>query len=247
MRRTLHIPTELGAPKVKIAPLSRLLALPFVLAAAIAMAQITPVDSPAGAPVSYASVSQLNTLLSQLEQTSQSTQTDLGKLRIEKWKIDSNSKKEAQSNVESIRRNLQGALPTMITELRASPENLKATFKLYRNLNVLYDVFATIVESAGAFGGKDEYQSLGNDFGTLESTRRALADRLDTLTGAKEDELTRLRAQVKTLQAAVPPPQPKKIIVDDTEPAKPAPKPKKKAVPKPTTPAATAPAAPAPK
>ena len=246
MRRRLHILTELGAPKVKIAPpsrLPRLLALPFLAAAALAMAQVTP----SSAPVSYASVSQLNTLLSQLEQTSQSTQTDLGKLRIEKWKIDSNSKREAQSNVESIRRNLQNALPAMITELRSSPENLNATFKLYRNLNVLYDVFATVVESAGAFGGKDEYQSLGNDFGTLESARRGLADRLDTLTGAKEDELNRLRAQVKTLQAAVPPPPPKKIIVDDTEPPKPAPKPKKKAVPKPTTPPAAAPAPATPK
>jgi hypothetical protein len=55
------------------------------------------------------------------------------------------------------------------------------------------------------------------------------------LAASKEDELTRLRAQVKTLSAA-PPPPPKKIVVDDTEPPK---KPVKKKVTKPKTPAAT--------
>lgn len=216
--------------------------LPFLAAAALAQA---PSNSAAGAPVSYASVSQLNTLLSQLEQTSQSTQADLSKLRIEHWKVDGNSKKLALSNVESIQRNLQTALPTMIAELRSSPENLNATFRLYRNIDALYDVMVTVVESTGAFGSKDEYQALGNDFGALEDTRRGLANRLDNLTGAKEEEINHLRAQVRTLQAAVPPPAPKKIIVDDTEPAKKPPA-KKKVVhkPKPATPADSAAAPP---
>lgn len=211
-----------------------------LLAAGAAWAQQTPSIQPTSEPpVSYASVSQLNTLLSQLEQTSQSTQTDLTKLRIERWKVDSNSKKAVQSNVDSIQRNLQNALPSMITALRGSPENVNATFKLYRNLDALYDVFATVVESAGAFGAKDEYQSLGNDFSALEATRRGLADRLDVLTNSKEEELGRLRTQVRNLQAAVPPPAPKKIIVDDDEtPKKPAPKKKapKPGATKPSTP-----------
>ena len=67
----------------------------------------------------------------------------------------------------------------------------------------------------------------------IESVRRSLGDRISALSEAKESELGRLRNQVHTLQAAIPPPQPKKVIVDDTVPAKkPAPK-KKPAVPKP--------------
>jgi hypothetical protein len=84
---------------------------------------------------------------------------------------------------------------------------------------------------SGAFGSKDEFQNLSNDVSSLESTRRALADRMDTVTGSKETELERLRTQVKTLQAN-PPAPPKKIVVDDTEPPK---KPTKKKVPKPPT------------
>ena len=64
------------------------LALPlFVIA--LAAQDVTVGQPPVEPPVPYASVSQLNGMLSQLEQASQSTQGDLGKLRIEKWKTDS--------------------------------------------------------------------------------------------------------------------------------------------------------------
>ena len=53
-----------------------------------------------GGPVSYASVTQVNGLLSQLEDSSKSTQSDLGKLRIERWKTDGSTKKQSLSDVE---------------------------------------------------------------------------------------------------------------------------------------------------
>ena len=190
----------------------------------------------AGPPVSYASVSQLNMLLSQIEQAAQGTTHDLGKLRIERWKTDSGTKRQTQNNVVSIQRNLQNALPEIINQLRASPEDLTATFKLYRNMDALFDVFGSLVEAVGAFGSKDEFQTLSNDLSAMEQGRRALADRMDNLTSSKEAELARLRTQIKA-QAAAPPAPPKKVVVDDTEaPKKPAPK--KKTTPKTTKPAA---------
>jgi hypothetical protein len=203
-------------------------------------AQITPVSP---SPVPYASVSELNGLLASLEQTSQTTQADLGKLRIEKWKMDSGYKKQTLANADSVHRNLESALPEIITQLRNSPEDLGASFKLYRNLDALYDVLSNVAESAGAFGSKDEFQSLSNDLSSFERSRRAFADRMESLSTAKEAELAQLRTQVKTLQAATPPPPPKKVVVDDNAPPKPAPK-KKKPIPKPPTasnPSGTAP------
>jgi hypothetical protein len=194
-------------------------------------------------PVSYSSVNQLNGMLSQLEQASQATQLDLAKLRIDKWKVDSGSKRQTQDNVESVQRNLQAALPEMIAELKASPENLNATFKLYRNLDALYNVFGSVAESTGAFGSKDEFQSLENDLSAFEKARRAFADRMESLAGAKEAEVTRLRAALQSAQANAPAEPPKKIVVDDNPPPK---KPaKKKAAAKPNT--TTPPAPPATK
>ena len=219
-----------------------------LIGSSLANAQAAPANpsAPPPTPVPYASANELNGLLTQLDQASQATQADLSKLRVEKWKMDANYRRQTQSNVESVQRNLQSALPEITGKLRNSPEDLAATFKLYRNLDALYDVLSSITESAGAFGSKDEFQSISNDLNSFERTRRQLAERLENLTTSKENELAGLRAQIKTLQAQVPPPTPKKIVVDDNETPKKPPA-KKKPVPKPPAkPATPPPATPAP-
>ena len=180
---------------------------------------VKPAD--ASAPVPYSSVSQVNLLLSQVEQTSQSIQRDLSALRIEKWKTDANTKRGSQADVASIQRNLQTALPEIVTGLRNSPESLPPTFKLYRNLDALYDVFVSLTESTGAFGSRDEYQALQNDVSSIESSRRMFADRLETLADSKEAELTRLRTDLQNARATEKPATPpQKTVVDDNEPPK---------------------------
>ena len=216
--------------------------LPLCLAVS---AQVVSSNQPAPqGPVSYSSVNQLNGLLSQLEQASQAAQVDLAKLRIDRWKIDSGSKRQTQGNVDSVQRNLQSALPEMIAELKASPESLTSTFKLYRNLDALYNVFGSVTESTGAFGSKDEFQSLENDLSAFEKARVAFAERMENLSGAKEAEVTRLRAALQNAQTVAAPP--KKIVVDDDAPPKKPPA-KKKPAPKPNTatPPATQPPPPA--
>jgi hypothetical protein len=211
-----------------------------------------PPSPPAGGPVSYASVTQLNGMLTQLEATSKTAQDDLGKLRIERWKTDSASKKQTLGDVESIQRNLQTALPEMIGQLRNAPEDMPATFKLYRNLDALYDVMGGVVESAGAFGPKDDFQGLSNDLNSFEGTRKQLAERINNLAASKEQEIVRLRSDLKTAQAAIPAAPPKKTVVDDNEPPKKPVVKKKPAAKKPATaappatPAQTAPAQPKP-
>jgi hypothetical protein len=195
---------------------------------------IASASAPPQGAVSYASVTQLNGLLGQLQATSKSTQADLAKLRIEHWKTDGSTKKQSLADVDSIQRNLQNALPEMISQLQNAPEDLPGTFKLYRNLDALYDVMEGVVESAGAFGPKDDFQTLSNDLSGFESARKQLAERLENLASSKEQEITRLRAQLKTVQAQVPATPPKKIVVDDTQPEK-KPATKKKPVRKPAS------------
>jgi len=216
------------------------------VAAALGQSGPTPVASAGNAnggqdqPVSYASVTQLNGLLSQLEATSKTTQADLVKLRIEKWKASGADKKQALGNVDSIQRNLQGALPEILNQLRSAPEDLAATFKLYRNLDALYDVLGSVTESAGAFGSKDDLQALSTDLNSFEGTRKQLAERIETLASSKESEITRLSAALKTAQAAAEPP--KKVVVDDNEPPKKPAVTKKKTTPKKPATDATKPA-----
>src|SRR4029077_9663698 len=201
-------------PLMRRNPLLRLRCLSLLPLCIAVSAQVISSNQPVPqGPVSYSSVNQLNGMLSQLEQASQAAQLDLAKLRIDKWKVDSGSKLQTQGNVESVQRNLQTALPEMISELRASPENLAATFKLYRNLDALYNVFGTVAESTGAFGSKDEFQTMENDLSEFEKARRVFADRMETLAGAKEAEVTRLRSALQSAQASLAAQPPKKTVV----------------------------------
>jgi hypothetical protein len=79
---------------------------------------------------------------------------------------------------------------------------------------------------------------MANDLNGFDSTRKQMAQRMETLSSAKEAEIVRLRTDLKTAQAAIPATPPKKIVVDDTAPAK-KPGVKKKPAAKPATPAAT--------
>ena len=85
--------------------------------------------------------------------------------------------------------------------------------------------------------------SIGHTEEGREMIAAAIADPA-LLAGAKENEVTRLRAALQSAQAAVKAEPPKKVVVDDVTPAK-KPVKKKVAKPNPTTPAA-APATPPP-
>ncbi|HKW24144.1 MAG TPA: hypothetical protein VJN48_00085 [Terriglobales bacterium] len=180
-------------------------------------------------PVPYATANQVNALMSQLESTATSTAADLSRLRINKWKAPGGAKQQAEGNRQSILRNLETALPGMISAVRSNPDDIAASFTLYRNLDALYDVLSSVAESAGAFGPRDEYEGVGNDLNGVEQIRRELADRVATLASSKETELAHLRTEVRAAQAAAQAAPPKKVVVDDNEPEK-KPVHKKKAV-----------------
>ena len=189
--------------------------------------------------VSYSSITELNQLVGNLQQASQATQLDLARLRIDRWKTDSGTKHQTESDAESVNRNLQNALPGMLADLKNSPENLALSFRVYRNLDALYDVFSSVTESTGAFGSKEEFQALNKDLSSIQDSRRAFADRMDKLANAKEAELGQLRTALQQARAEA---APKKVVVDDTAPPPKKAPPHKKPVPKPATPKpATAP------
>lgn len=177
----------------------------------------TPVSLPSNAHSTSASMSPIFADLDRLQGAASQANLDLGHIRIEKWKADSNSKQQAQGNADSVQRNLTTALPGLIGNVRGAPQDVNAQFKLYRNLNALYDVFASLTESAGAFGPRSDYDALAQQLGVIDSVRRNLGEGLEKLTASTQLELNQLRSQVRTLKqqsaAATPP---KKVVVDDT-------------------------------
>jgi hypothetical protein len=155
-------------------------------------------------------------ILQQIQASSSKSNADVARLRIDKWKIDATGRQQAQATAESIRRNLSNAVPDLIQQLQSSPASLIANFRLYRNLNALYDTFSSLVESAGAFGAREQYDSLADDISQLDHLRHQMAERIDLLAGTDDAELARLRAKVATLATAPKPVT--KIVVNDDPP-----------------------------
>ena len=167
-------------------------------------------------------------LLRQMRASAQKSDTDVAHLRLEKWKVDAVTRQQMQASVESIRRNLSYAMPDLLQRIEASPGSLNANFRLYRNLNALYDTFSALVESAVAFGAREQYEPLTADITQLDRFRHQMAERTDLLAGNNDVELARLRARLATSTTGAKPAT--KVVVNNDD----SPKPKKKPKPAPS-------------
>jgi hypothetical protein len=138
--------------------------------------------------------------LDKLQTVSEQAAANLGQLHIEKWKANSGAKSVAQADADSVQRNLTSALPGLIGAVRSAPEDTNAAFKLYRNLNALYDVFGTLTESTRVFGQRAAYETLSQQLQLVGSVRRKLGESLEQLTASTQKQLVQMRSQMKAQQ-----------------------------------------------
>jgi hypothetical protein len=171
------------------------------------------------APATSEDAQSLSDLTLQIRAAAEKSDSDVSRLRIEKWKLDAAGKQQAQAYSESIRRNLTYSMPDLLLRIQAAPASLNANFRLYRTLNALCDTFSSLVDSAGNFGVREQYDPIAADLAQLDRLRHQMADRVDMLAGANDAELARLRAQVARSGGAKP--GATKVVVNDgDQPAK---------------------------
>jgi small-conductance mechanosensitive channel len=187
------------------------------------------------ASVNNTSATSIQPDLDKLRTAATQAALDIERLRIDKWKASNEAKSAAQADADSVRRNLTTALPALIDAVRSAPADLNAEFKLYRNLNALYDVFGALTQATRSFGHQDDHEALAQQLQVIGSVRRKLGDTLEQLTAMQQLELNQMRFQIKAQQdqlaaAEAAAAKPKEVVVAQTEPpAKPK---KKKSVPK---------------
>lgn len=176
----------------------------------------------------------LNLILEQVQRVAMSTNGDIGKLRIERWKTDSDQKAQLQKVADSLQRNITNAVPGLVSDVQSSHGSVSSTFKLYHNLNVVYEFLSSLADAAGSLGKKEEYDPLAADAQALDSVRSNLSQYIEQAATAYE-----ARAHAAPDPMAEPAP-PAKIIVEGEDPKKPvkkktaAPKASPKASPKAT-------------
>ncbi len=208
--------------------------------------QAAPPQRTQAAPQAPPQATNVNDILLEVQKVTSSTNVDIGKLRIERWKTDAEQKQQLQQIAESLQKNIANAVPGMITDVQSSRGSVVATFKLYHNLNVLYENLNYLADVAGSLGKKEEFEPLSADCAALESARKNLsiyieqaAVRLENTNRALTNSATQAR------QAPGTPVDGKKVVVID-EDEKPAKKPAKPTKKKTSPPPASSAAAPAP-
>jgi hypothetical protein len=173
----------------------------FVLAAVLAgAAQSTPEPTTSG----------LDSVLAKVQQTAKTTDADLAQLHIDKWKTDNDQKAQLQQVSTSLHKNLTLAVPDLVREVQSGKGSVSATFKLYHNLNVVYEYLNSLADAASGLGRREESEPLNRDAATLDSVRQELSTYIEQAAVTLE-----LKARPAPTPTPAPVAAPKKIVVDD--------------------------------
>jgi hypothetical protein len=169
----------------------------------------------------------LEPILARIQKAAEASKADLTGLHIEKWKIDRQQKAELTKIADSLQRNLTSAVPDLIKDVRSSNGSVSTTFKLYHNLNVVYEYMNYLADSASVLSKDDDSYPLSREAGTLDTARQDLSNFV-------EQAATNLEDKLRLALAPRPAPQelaPKKVVVDDSTSKKSATSRKKKTSP----------------
>lgn len=129
----------------------------------------------------------------------------MGSLRPDKWKGPGEARDEASANIDSIRRDLQGTLPSLLATADTAPNSVAQILPAFRNIEALYDVLLRVTEAGNLFAPNEQKQALEQTRGKLEEARRALGDQLQGLAVAHEKQIHDLQAAVHAMATAPAP------------------------------------------
>jgi hypothetical protein len=138
----------------------------------------------------------------------------IGSLSIKRWKAPNDVRSEADQDVSSIQRDLNGTLAGLLQQADAAPASVPAAFAVYRNVDALYDTLLRVVLTANLAAPDDEANSLQAALSSLESARSSLGESILNSSQAQQAELVRIRtALAKTATVQRPPTT--TTVVDD--------------------------------
>lgn len=194
------------------------LTMVFVLAFSIGLfAQSRPA---AAATLASSGARDLNSTLAELMRTAPATKQDLADLQpqvgrlhwVTFWRGDKAHKAQM---IAALSRNLQFAVPNLIHDVQASGGSISTTFKLYEDLTVVCESLDSLLPPRSR-EGKNELTALNNDISDMNRLRGELSTYIQQTAASIQNNNPQLVSSAGR--------SPKRIVVDDTIPEKPAPK-----------------------
>src|SRR5215469_9150722 len=162
----------------------------------------------------------LNTTLAELLRAAPATSQDLTNLqqqggRLHRVTFWQGGKAQKAKMAAALRRNLLFAVPDLIHDAQASGGSISTTFKLYKDLTVVCESLDSLL-TPGSHEGKTELAALSNDLSDINRLREEVSSYIQQTAAAAESKNARLVSSAGR--------SPKRVIVDDNLPEKPAPR-----------------------
>jgi hypothetical protein len=196
----------------------------FLLFAALGAAQApaAPRTAPTASAASSAdAASNLDSILGEIQRATQAANADITRLRIDRWKGDTTEKAQLQQVADSLHKNITRAVPDLLSDVRSGHGSVSSTFRLYHDVNVVFEYLNSLTDAAGSLGKKEEFDPLNSDTTALDKARQHLSTYIEEAASNLESKLRTPVAPTATpAPAAAPQAGPKKIIVDDDAPKK---------------------------
>ncbi len=126
-------------------------------------------------------------------------------MHTDKWKIPGTLKDETETNLGSIRRDLDGALPGLLATADGAG-TVSSMLPAYRNIEALYDVVLRVDAAARMGAPAQQSAALDQVLAKLDEGRRGFGDRLVLSAQAQDKQGSDLQAALKAAQAPVPVP-----------------------------------------
>ena len=209
---------------MKTTPVILTLAL-FAVVTASAQTDPTGTSSAAQPAPEFASAGPgLDAILQDLQGVIDATARDLNALRIDRWKTENAQKQQIIHATDSLQKNLATIMPGPAGNLSAEPRSVIQSFRLYHNLNLVYEFLNEFADAAGSFGRQEEHNTLAADAASLDRLRHSLAKYTEQTANLLEADLRESKAReavlAARLTAAMQAGAPRKVVVDGPSQAK---------------------------
>ena len=127
-------------------------------------------------------------------------QQALSTVRLDKWKTSNSIRDESNTNMNSILHDIETTLPPLLAAADAAPNSVAHALPAFRNTEALYDVLLRVSEAGRFYAPHEQSTALQQSLDSLETARRAFADRLQSDAVARDQQIHTLQTTVVTLQ-----------------------------------------------
>jgi len=165
----------------------------------------------------------LNTSLADLERVTAATNSDIANFsessesRWKMWQKLNSRKHDEKQMAAAIQRNLTNAMPVLIRDVQGSRGSVSTTFKLYNNLNIVYETLDSLVETGDRDGKKRELGPLTNDLAAMGHVRQELSAYIQQASVSLDNKRPQ-SFSTTNFNSASRLPVPKKVAMDDMAP-----------------------------